>query len=173
MSTPPAVPGATATVRPNEAEIRGKRGRKPGTQAKVRQEIPAEQFKFENIAPESRGYLRRQRLERSKQQQAADVAVMVVYREWVQEGEPNDWNKMPVKGWVINKNLAEDALFMLAKAVGLHSKKLVTGKVQEKPLPNLPLEPGNVRIPFCVINRRTKTVNVPGEETEGEPDSAE
>jgi hypothetical protein len=170
MSTP-TIPGATATViKPQETT--GKRGRKPGSQVKERQEIPADQFKIESVGEESRGYVRRQRLERSKQQQAVDIQVMKVWQEWEAAGSPRKWTDMPVKRWVINRQFAEDAQFMLAKAVNLHGKKLVTGKLQEKPLPNLPLGPNEVGIPFCVISRAVKTEGVPGSETEGDSESA-
>lgn len=155
MSTPD-IPGATVTSR---------RGRKPGQQPKERKTIPAAEFVMEDIAEESRGFLRRQRLERSAQQQAVDQKVMSVWQEW-DVNKPAKWPAMPVKGWVISTDFEEDALFMLGKAAGLHDKKLVVGKIQRKPLPNLPLPEGKVRIPFCVVTRKVKVEEMPeGSET--------
>lgn len=166
MTTPPTVAGA-ATV--NVAERKG-RGRPKGAPAKDHPEIPVSEFVIEDIDADHRGYLRRQRIERSKQQMAVDRMIMDTYKVWLSAGSPTHWPDMPVRGWVISKALAEEAQILLSKGAVLHNKKLVNGKVQEKPLPELPLPEGKVRIPFCVVARKSAITGVPGSEDE---DSAE
>jgi hypothetical protein len=140
----PAVPGATVT------SIASKRGRKPGTVAKVRAELPAEEFVIEKIPEDDRGKHRRQRLERSKQQTAVDNRILAVYKLYKDSGSPKNWTDMPVQGWVLSKQFEDDALFMLRKAANYHGKKLVVGKIQYG------LPDGKIRIPFCVIDRPKK-----------------
>jgi hypothetical protein len=185
MSTP-TVPGATTVgVRPANAPglpaatvtpIASKRGRKPGSVAKERKQIPLEEFVMEQVAPETAGYLRRQRIERSREQEAVDRKVMAVKQAWQDAGEPDphNWpllaklNLLP--SWLISKDLEEDALFMLSKGATLHGLKLIVGKIQYKSLPDLPLPPGKVRIPFIVVSRKIKdlTPESPAESTDSE-----
>lgn len=175
MSTP-NIPGATATVRPatgpaSEEAVRGKRGRKPGSVAKERKPIPASEFAMEDIDDDSRGFLKRQRIERTREQLAVDAKVLEVKKEWEDAGEPANWTQMPVKAWVISREYEEDALFMLHKAAGLHGFKLITGKIQRKALPELALPDGKIRIPFCVVARKTKVTGLPAESESASPDS--
>jgi hypothetical protein len=175
QTTAPVVPGATATVRPNtgptEDAIRGKRGRKPGQVAKEHKAIPASEYTMEDVDADSRGFLKRQRIERSAQQQAVDAKVLEIKQQWEDEGSPTNWNHMPVKAWVISKDFEEEALFQLGKAASLHSLKLVTGKIQRKSLPKLPLPDGKVRIPFCVVSRRTEVTGLPAGSESANSDS--
>jgi hypothetical protein len=164
-------------VRPNtpgsEAAIRGKRGRKAGQPAKEHKVIPNSEYAMEDIAEDTRGFLKRQRIERSAQQIAVDARVLEIKQEWDAEGQPKNWNYMPVKGWVISKEFEEEALFQLGKAAALHSLKLVVGKIQRKPLPKLPLPDGKVRIPFCVVSRRTQVTGLPAEAESASSDDSE
>ena|SRR5271166_2893051 len=167
MSSPsnlPNVPGGVATVKPG-------RGRPKGAPPKVHPVIPGDEFIMEDIPQESRGNLRRQRLERKPQQIAVDNRIMEVYKEWVSLGSPTKWGQMPIKGWVISRNLEEEADLLLRKGAGLHDLKLVTGKTQVKPLPGLPLPEGKVRIPFCVVARKTEVTGVPTESSTASEDS--
>jgi hypothetical protein len=145
---------------PNEPAKKG-RGRPAGAPPKEHPVIPGDEFIIEAISVDQRGYLRRQRVERSPQQKAVDEQIMVVYKDWLSAGSPAKWGQMPVRGWVISKNFEEEADLLLRKGASLHDLKLVTGKTQIKPLPNLPLPPGKVRIPFCVVARKTEVTGVP------------
>lgn len=149
-----------ATSRPAQEAPAGKRGRRPGSKAKVRAELPADAFMISAVPVEERGTVRRKRVERSKQQLAIDSKVLDVWREWVATGRQTDWLKMPVKYWTIEKRFAEDAQFYLDKGARLHGKKLVIGDI-------LPAEdaPGKVRIPFCVIDRVERD-NSPSDESD-------
>jgi hypothetical protein len=153
-SGPPAVPGATTTASKG-------RGRPKGAPPKIHPEIPASEFVFEDISQEQRGYLRRQRVERSAQQKAVDRGVMEVFQDWKTAGSPGKWGLMPIKSWLISKALSEEAELMLRKAASLHDLKLVTGKTQTKTMPDLPLPEGKVRIPFCVVARKTEVTGLP------------
>lgn len=142
------------------AEAPKKRGRKPGSVAKVRAELPPDAFRIESVAKDDRGVVRRKRVERSPQQKAIDAKAMEVYKEWIAAGSPTDWLKMPIKGWIIEKRLVDDALFFLGKGATLHGKKLRVGDI-------LPAEgePGKVRIPFCVTDRNERDEPASVEET--------
>lgn len=148
--------------------VSSRRGRKPGTKAKVHVEIPAEEFNFELVDEDTRGHLRRQRIERSERQIALDAKAREWYGQWLEAGSPTKWNLMPVRGWVIAKSLEEEALFMLGKAARLHDLTLVTGTTQRKPLPGLPLPAGKVRIPFCIVSKNTEVTGIPSEDSESE-----
>ena len=167
MSTPtnlPNVPGGVATVKPG-------RGRPKGAPPKVHPVIPGDEFVIESIADESKGYLRRQRLERSKEQKAVDTKIMDIFQLWKNAGSPTKWGQMPIQGWVISRNLEEEADLLLRKGASLHDLKLVTGKTQVKPLPGLPLPEGKIRIPFCVVARKTEVTGVPTESSTASEDS--
>lgn len=144
MSTPDLTSGATVTDRP-------KRGRKAGSRARERAQLPPEAFVIEEIPEERRGENRRVRVERDDQQQKIDAKVFQVWQSWVAAGMPRKWDDMPVVSWVIPTKFAEDALFYLHKAANFHGKKLVTGNIQ--PVKD---KPGSTRIPFCVITRTKK-----------------
>lgn len=137
-------------------ETAGKRGRKKGSTARIRQTLPADAFVIEDVEADERGAVRRQRGERSSQQVAVDSKVLTVYREWVAAGRPAKWLEMPVKRWPIEQRYLEDALFMLGKGASLHGKKLVTGHVTDKDANGRKYPDGKVRIPFCVVDRSSK-----------------
>jgi hypothetical protein len=159
------VPGGSATV--TQLKPKG-RGRPKGAPPKIHPVIPGDEYIIEDIEDNSKGFLRRQRLERSAQQQAVDRKVLAIYEEWVELRRPTKWNDMPVKGWLISKEFEEEAIIQLGKAAGLHDKKLINGTIQRKPLPNLPLPAGKVRIPFTVVARRTAVTGVPGAPADSE-----
>lgn len=119
-------------------------------------EIPKDEFIMEDVAPEDRGNLRRQRIERSAQQKAVDAKVIEVWREWRNSGSQKEWTRMPIKTWLISERFAEQAHTMLYKATQLHGKKLVTGK--DTPAKD---QPGKVRIPYCVVDRKSDIIGVP------------
>ena len=141
------------TPMPANTEAAGKRGRKKGSTARVRQTLPADAFTIEDVHEDERGAVRRQRGERTSQQIAVDAKVLAVYREWVAAGKPNKWLHMPVKKWPIEQRYLDDALFMLGKAASHHGKKLVTGNVTDKDLNGRKYPDGKFRIPFCVTDR--------------------
>lgn len=102
---------------------KGKRGRKAGSTAKVRQTLPPDAFVMEDVQEDERGAVRRQRGERTTQQIAVDAKVLAVYREWVAAGKPTKWVNMPVKKWAIEARYLDDAQFMLGKAASLHGDR--------------------------------------------------
>lgn len=145
-------------------EKKSTRGRKPGSVAKVRAELPPEAFVMEEVKEDERGTVRRIRVERTPQQIAIDKRVLAVYREWVADGRPTKWTDMPVKNWPLDAKYVEDALFFLGKAATLHGVKLVIGNVSNiDPITTKPYPDGKTRIPFCVIARAKKTPATPAE----------
>jgi hypothetical protein len=127
---PNPTPGPNAGLRANvetPAEKRG-RGRPKGSEPKVRPEIPADQFTIDIVEDTDLGNYRRRRLERTEQQQAVDTMVLSVYTDWKLKGRPSDWSKMPVRRWIVDKNVDETARFMLRKAAALHGRRLIFGR---------------------------------------------
>jgi hypothetical protein len=163
--TTPTIPGATTTTRT--------RGRPKGTAAKTRESVGRENLVFETIAEDNRAALRRRRIALTPEEEIYVRATKQVYQEWVNSGNPGDWNNMPVKGHVVDKNKEADAIFFLRKGSGYNSHKLVIGSIQHKSLPDLPLPEGKVRIPFCVIARKTRVTGLPEGSVTTEPDSEE
>src|SRR5262245_14431315 len=106
--------------------------RKKGSGNVERQILPADSFKLEDTNPEERGSIRKTRGERTAQQQAVDVKVLQVWREWRDCGKPDDWLDMPVKKWPVEPRYIDDALFMLGKGASLHGKKLVVGTITDR-----------------------------------------
>lgn len=145
MTTPLPRP----TVVPPEKPAKSTRGRKPGTQAKVRQELPKDQFIIADVPEDERGNVKRARVERTAQQRAIDAKVLEVWRNWRDAGRPTIWNEMPVKEWPLDTRYEDDALFYLHKAATLHHKKLVVGDIKRRD--------GKSRIPFCVVDRKQKS----------------
>lgn len=130
----PRQPGPNAGMRADtrtaaeSATGKKKRGRPAGGAVKEYPPIPTDQFAIEILDDSDRGSYRRRRLERSAQQVAVDNMVMSVYRDWKKVGAPDDWSKMPVRRWVVDKNVEETARFMLRKAAALHAKRLIFGR---------------------------------------------
>jgi hypothetical protein len=149
MSTPPL---ATPPTSQSEQPVKSGRGRKPGSKARERQQLPADAFVMEEIPEEERGQYRRIRVERSEQQQKIDAKVLDTWRKWNEAGQPAKWDDMPIQFWLVPNRYAEDALFYLDKAAKFHGKKLVLGHVDKAKD-----KPGNTRIPFCVVNRPRKS----------------
>ena len=146
------------------------RGRKAGSKAKVRAELPPDAFAIEEVPEDERGTVRRIRVERSKQQIAIDGKVLEVYRKWVAAGKPAKWTEMPVQMWPLDARYVEDALFFLGKGATLHGKKLIVGNVSNKQQNGRPYPDGKTRIPFCVIDHKKKApASVPSDNvSEGE-----
>lgn len=145
-------PADLSTLPPATPAPRAGRGRKPGSKAKQRAQLPPEAFIIEDVPELERGPARRKRIERDAQQLSIDARVLAVYQEWLSMGKPTDWLKMPVKYWRIEKRYAEDAQFFLSKATQLIGKKLIIGDVKAIPKSSPPV----VRIPFCVVDRPEK-----------------
>lgn len=124
------------------------KGRKPGSKAKPRQQIPADQFKISAVPEEERGTVRRSRVKRDAQQKAIDDKVLEVWRDWNNAGRPMNWLEMPVKTWEIASRYEDDALFFLGKGATRHGKRLIIGDIERNN--------GISYIPFCVTDRGRK-----------------
>ncbi len=147
------------------------RGRKAGSVAKIRAELPPDAFSIETVPEDERGTVRRIRVERTKQQIAIDGKVLQVYKLWVAAGKPAKWTEMPVQSWPLESKYVEDALFFLQKAATLHGKKLVVGNVSNKQANGRPYPDGKTRIPFCVIDRvKTSVKSAPDDAGTSEND---
>jgi hypothetical protein len=168
MSTP-TIPGASNVT--SIAEARKGRGRPAGSAAKEHPTIPADEFVIEDIDRENRGALKRVRKEWTREEEAVARKTLAVYKLWKEAGSPSDWNLMPVQGWVISKQYEEEALRLLYKGASKHSLKRVLGNIQRRPLPDLPLPDGKVRIPFCIVARKTEVTGLPAADDSGAAES--
>jgi hypothetical protein len=175
MSTP-TQPGRPAPAPVSSAPVPAgatpmqpaKRGRKAGSQAKIRQAIPADQFKMETVAPDKRGLVRRVRVARSEQQKAMDQRALVLHQLWVDSGKPTDWLKMPVKTWPLETRYLDDGLFLLRKACALHGFKLHLGDIQTTEENGVKIS----RIPIVVRDRRADEAEEIDTEDSDNPGSA-
>ena len=152
MTTPTGAPSAsqpTATPQASGTATPKRRGRKPGSVAKERPAIPADQFKVSSLDQVEKGEMRRKREERSAQQIATDKLAIAVHKQWVGMGSPRDWSKMPIKLWVLDRNLEDSAEFLLRKAATLYGFKLVFGQRGV-------YKEGKVHLAFCFIDRKAK-----------------
>jgi hypothetical protein len=170
MSTPTPEklrkPGPNAGLQANvetPAEKRG-RGRPKNSDAKVRPAIPADQFSIDVIEDTAvLGSYRRRRTERDEQQLAVDKLILGVHNDWLIKGKPTDWLRMPVRRWIVDKNVEESARFMLRKASALYGYRLIFGRevyVENK-----------AHITFCVTDRKDQ--EPPKAETPETPEKSE
>lgn len=162
--TPGPNRGMSANVETAAEKARG-RGRPRGSEAKTRPEIPADQFSIEVLADTDLGNYRRRRLERSDQQVAVDNMVLSVFNDWRLKGSPSDWSKMPVRRWIVDKNVDETARFMLRKAAALHGKRLIFGREV--------FVGGKSHITFIVTDRKEKDPEQAEEATSPESSPAQ
>lgn len=140
----------------NPSPNRSKRGRKPGTQPKVRLGIPEEFFKFTELNEQETAEARRKREPRSDSQKNIDGIVLELWNKYVAKGEPKNWADKPVYSWgPIPKTYEEDAMFMVRKACALYGRKQIFGE-------RIYSEEGGVEyvtIPFSVERRTERTPN--------------
>lgn len=187
MTTPPATdirsnvpsnPPAPAVIKP-PANVPAGRGRKPGTVAKERADIPAEEMQLIQLPEKEKADLRRKREERKPQQKAVDEVIWDVFKKnedrGFETGTIADWADLFVYDWAISKTHAETALFLINKACTLYHRKPVWGEQIEIPAKEThmitadPDDPDvkvpchlngkeHVHIPFSVVRkpRRTK-----------------
>jgi len=125
MTTPPvtAPRSDSATNKPANAPapVSTGRGRKPGTVAKERADIPAEEMQLIQLPEKAKADLRRKREERKPQQLAVDQVIWDIFQENVSTGYDvatiADWADLFVYDWAVSKTHAESAIFMINKAV--------------------------------------------------------
>lgn len=170
--------GKDSPSKDTNSTVKPGRGRKPGIEAKVRPDIPAEEMQLIVLPAKQKADLRRKREERKAQQKAVDTIVYDVFEENVaigmDHGTVANWADLYVYDWPISKTHAENAQFMLDKACRLYNRRLILGEQVEVPANkshNLPDPEGgddypchlngkeHVHIPFSVVRRAVKVRN--------------
>lgn len=150
-----SIPEVESANPPANSPAKSKRGRKPGTQPKVRLGIPEEFFKFAELNEQETAEARRKREPRSEAQKNIDAIVLELWNKYVAKGEPKNWADKPVYTWgPIPKTYEDDAMFMVRKACALYGRKQIFGERTYS-------EEGGVEyvtIPFSV-ERRTERRN--------------
>lgn len=142
MSTPPVTENPRSSVIPPvtkdvaTAKPSG-RGRKPGTIAKERADIPAEEMQLIQLPEKVKADLRRKREPRKEQQKSVDQVVWDIFQENVSTGFDTgtiaDWADLYVYDWPVTKTHAESALFLINKACTLYHRKPIWGEQLEVP----------------------------------------
>ncbi len=129
-TTAPPNSGKTPLVRP--VSDHPGRGRKPGTVAKERAAIPADEFKLIELTDKVKGDRRRKREERTPQQKNVDQIVYDIFNKNVSTGLDRgtiaDWADLSVYDWPITKSHAETAEFMIVKACRLYNRRPIWGE---------------------------------------------
>lgn len=151
FDNPPAV---SETAPDDSAPKKSNRGRKPGTQPKVRLGIPEEFFKFNELDEQETAEARRKREPRTEQQRWVDEIVLKLWRRYIELGEPKNWADKPVYSWEVPKEHEETALFYITKACMLYGRKQVLG---ERIYFKNDSKKEMVRIAFSVERRRDRT----------------
>jgi hypothetical protein len=171
MTTPPATaPHSSATPNKETAPpAKTGRGRKPGTVAKERADIPAEEMQLIQLPEKAKADLRRKRDERKPQQRAVDQVIWDIFQENVNTGFDNatiaDWADLFVYDWAVTKTHAETALFMIKKATDLYHRKPIWGEQIEiaanksHMIPDVNSEEADATVP-CHLNGK-EHVHIP------------
>lgn len=153
LDNPPAAPETPETPTSSKKSTRG---RKPGTQPKVRLGIPEEFFNFNELDEQETAEARRKREPRTDQQKWVDEIVLKLWKRYVEKGEPKNWADKPVYEWIVPKEHEETALFYITKACMLYGRKQVLG--ERTYFKDESTKKEMVRIPFSVERRRERPV---------------
>jgi hypothetical protein len=133
---------------------KSKRGRKPGTQPKVRLGIPEEFFQFTELNEQETAESRRKREPRTDAQKNIDKIFLDLWNLYIERNEPKNWADKPVYAWgPIPKTYEEDAMFMVRKAAQLYGRRQIFGERTYSEKDGVEY----VTIPFSVERRVEKT----------------
>lgn len=188
MTTPPVTNPRSEVKSPGNVSplppVKGGRGRKPGTVAKERADIPAEEMQLVQLPEKAKADLRRKREPRTVQQKAVDQVIWDIFQENVDSGFDNgtiaDWADLFVYDWAVSKTHHETAMFMINKAVTLYHRKAIYGEQIEVPgdkthlIPNTSEDDENapeevpchlngkphIHVPFSVVRRPRRSRSV-------------